>query len=96
MRHELPMVSTNQRDYRYPVLEKFKFHAAHSLEYGPDTGSSSARMYIHVYTRECVYVCKRRYVYVFMPCVPVHLITTIGLTNLIDVHQLFEPRSKAV
>lgn len=31
------------------------------------------------------------YVYVFMPRVPVDLITTIGLTNLIDVHQLFGP-----
>lgn len=94
MQHKLPTVSTNQRDYRYPVLEKFKFHAAHSLEYGPDTGSSCAKIYIHVYTRECVDADS--YVYVFMPCVPVHLITTIGLTNLIDVHQLFEPRTKAV
>jgi len=31
----LPAVSTNQRDYRCPVSEKFKFHGAYSLVYGP-------------------------------------------------------------
>lgn len=35
--HELQVVSTNQRDYPCPVLEKFKFHAVDSLGYGLDT-----------------------------------------------------------
>lgn len=72
-----------------------------NLNFAPDRGSR-ARRYIrarartrggaHVYA----YVTVDSYVYVFMPRVPVDLITTIGLTNLIDVHQLFGPRSKAV
>lgn len=94
MRHELPAVSTNQRDYRCPVSEKFKFHAADSLIYGPQV-RVVVREDMYVHTREgCARVDS--YVYVFMPRVPVDLITTIGLTNLIDVHQLFGPHSKAV
>lgn len=102
MRHKLLAVSTNQRDYRCPVSEKFKFHAADSALYSPqvqivmleDTYVRGTRVrdVVHAYA----YATVDSYVYVFMLRVPVDLITTIGLTNLIDVHQLFGPRSKVV
>lgn len=50
-----------------------------------------ARVHPCVHLARVCNVCRRSYVHVRVPRVPVDLITTIGLTNLIDVHQLFGP-----